>query len=178
MFSSFLLQFKLNKLLLCLQVIQILPLVLLENEYKNMIRQTYKRWNMSITETREKTWKAVPEISTHRRWLHHQMDSCSWHWLCAVTGSPDRMKRDWEHIIHRNKQSLCYKCWEMSIWRTDNTFQISGKSRMGTQQLASKSHCSQVYLCNVSLSAFSTVVTSSIQLCTQSCTSHLPIHYL
>lgn len=88
MFSSFLLQFNLNKLMLCLQVLQILPLVLLENECKKHdLRQTYKRWNMTITETREKTWKAVPEIATHRRRPQHQMDSRSWHWLCCYRES-------------------------------------------------------------------------------------------
>ena len=54
MFSSFLLQFKLNKLMLCLQVIQILPFVLLENECKNMISDKLTKDGICLLQRQEK----------------------------------------------------------------------------------------------------------------------------
>lgn len=60
MFSSFLLQFKLNKLMLCFQVIEILPLVSLENKYKNMISDKLTEDGVCQLERQERNMKGCP----------------------------------------------------------------------------------------------------------------------
>ena len=98
MFSSFLLQFKLNKLMLCLQVIQILPLVLLENECKNMISDKPTKDGICLLPRQEKSMKGCPRDVSPLQMTPYKMDSCSWCWMSVVTEGPNRMKRNWEHV--------------------------------------------------------------------------------